>query len=114
MRVLVTGAGGFVGRHLCGHLAARGDQPVPIGWPDTSREDGSKAVDITDAEAVLRAVEAAAPDAVVHLAGLSSVAASHRDPPRTFAVNALGAVNLISAIDRVAPKARLLLVGSSE
>jgi GDP-4-dehydro-6-deoxy-D-mannose reductase len=114
MRVLVTGAGGFVGRHLCEHLAAHGDQPVPIGWPDTSREDGSKAVDITDAAAVRRAVESAAPDAVVHLAGLSSVAASHRDPSRTFAVNALGAVNLMAALDQAAPRARVLMVGSSE
>jgi GDP-4-dehydro-6-deoxy-D-mannose reductase len=114
MRVLVTGAGGFVGRHLCEHLAAHDDQPIPIGWPASSAQDDAKSVDVTDAQAVRDAVEAARPDAVVHLAGLSSVAASHRDPSRTFAVNALGAVNVLAAVQQIAPGARVLLVGSSE
>jgi len=114
MRVLVTGAGGFVGRQLCEHLTARGDQAIPIGWPASSTQDGTKSVDVTDAQAVRDAVEAAQPDAIVHLAGLSSVAASHRDPSRTFAVNALGAVNVLAAVQQIASGARVLLVGSSE
>lgn len=113
MRVLVTGAGGFVGRHLCEHLAAHGDQAIPIGWP-ASPSEGMKSVDITDAGTVHDAVQTARPDAVVHLAGLSSVAASYRDPSRTFAVNALGAVHLLAAVQQLAPAARVLLVGSSE
>ncbi len=113
MRVLVTGAGGFVGRHLCEHLRANGDEPVPVGWP-IAPGDRSRSVDVTDAKAVQDAVAAARPDAVVHLAGLSSVAASHRDPSRTFAVNALGAVNVLAAAQQVVPAARVLLVGSSE
>jgi len=114
MRVLVTGAGGFVGRHLCEHLAAHDDQPIPIGWPASNTQDGAKSVDVTAAQAVRDAVEAARPDAVVHLAGVSSVAASHRDPSRTFAVNGLGAVHVLAAVQQVAPGARVLLVGSSE
>src|SRR6266446_6465964 len=114
MRVLVTGAGGFVGRHLCEQLAAHGDEVIPIGWPASSGQGTVKSVDVTDAGAVQDTVEAARPDAVVHLAGLSSVAASHRDPSPTFAVDALGAVHVLAAIERVAPRARLLLVGSSE
>jgi GDP-4-dehydro-6-deoxy-D-mannose reductase len=112
MRVLVTGAGGFVGRHLCEHLAARGDQPVAVGLPDGP--DAAAHLDVTDAPSVIEAMEAARPDAVVHLAGLSSVAASHREPARTFAVNALGAVHVLAAARQVAPRARVLLVGSSE
>lgn len=104
MRVLVTGAGGFVGRHLCEYLRAGGDEPVPI----------DSEVDVTDPAALQAAVERARPDAVVHLAGVSSVAASHRDPSRTFAVNALGAVNLLAAVQQAAPRARVLLVGSAE
>jgi GDP-4-dehydro-6-deoxy-D-mannose reductase len=114
MRVLVTGAGGFVGRHLCEHLAAHDDQPIPIGWPASSTQDGAKSVDVTNAQAVRDAFDASRPDAVVHLAGLSSVAASHRDPSRTFAVNVLGAVHVLAAVQQVAPRARVLLVGSSE
>jgi GDP-4-dehydro-6-deoxy-D-mannose reductase len=59
-------------------------------------------------------VASARPDAVVHLAGLSSVARSHREPARTFAVNALGAVNLLAAVKDEAPKARVVLVGSAD
>ena len=113
MRVLVTGAGGFVGRHLCEHFAAQGDQAIPIGWP-ASAGAGWKSVDMTDSGAVQEALEAARPDAIVHLAGLSSVAASYREPSRTFAVNALGAVNLLAAVEQVAPAARVLLIGSAE
>ena len=104
MRVLVTGARGFVGGHLLDHLRACGDEPDAI----------DSETDVTDAAAVLKAVEAARPEAVVHLAGLSSVAASHREPARTFAVNALGTVNLLAAMQQAAPRARVLLVGSAE
>ncbi len=114
MRVLVTGAAGFAGRHLCAALDAHGDEAVPVGWDDRSGPAGTSSVDVTDAAAVHDAVEAARPDAVVHLAGLSSVAVSHRDPARTFAVNALGAVHVLAAVQQIVPRARVLLVGSSE
>jgi GDP-4-dehydro-6-deoxy-D-mannose reductase len=114
MRVLVTGAGGFVGRHLREHLEANGDQPFAVGWPAADGQGASKPIDVTDAAAVRDVVEAARPDAIIHLAGLSSVAASHRDPARTFAVNTLGAVHVLAAAEDVAPRARILLIGSSE
>src|SRR6202171_4614181 len=114
MRVLVTGAGGFVGGHLCEHLAAHDDPVIPVGWPASSGSAGTASVDVTDARTVQDAVEAARPDAVVHLADVPQAAASDRDPSRTFAVNALGAVHVLAAVQQVAPGARVLLVGSAE
>ena len=70
LRTLVTGAGGFAGRHLLREL---GDDAV------------AGAADVTDAQATLAAIEAARPDAVAHLAALSSVAESLARPPRSGA-----------------------------
>ncbi len=109
MRVLVTGGAGFVGRHLCAGLVAAGYEVAgtpPLGEPG--------AFDVTDPESVARALRDARPDAVVHLAAVSSVAQSHRDPSGTFRVNALGTMHLLTAMRDTCPQARLLLVGSGE
>jgi len=54
------------------------------------------------------------PDAIVHLAALSSVGAARSDPHQAFRVNFAGARNLCAAVSRHAPRARVLLVGSGE
>jgi len=110
VRVLVTGANGFVGRHLCARLRDTGDAVIEARGPDAE----GASIDLTDAAGVRDAVEAARPEAVIHLAGFSSVAKSHQDPGGAFAVNALGAVNLLTAMRDVAAKARLVLIGSAE
>lgn len=115
MRVLVTGADGFVGKHLCRHLRAVGDEVLEAHGP---RADGAgvpgPTVDVTQLASVRACVSAARPDAVVHLAGFSSVGKSHADPAAAFAVNAMGTVNLLVAIKEHAPKARVVVVGSGE
>ena len=113
MRILVTGAGGFVGQHLCRHLAAHGDEVLALSGPADPEWHGFRA-EITDAAAVRKAVEGARPDAIVHLAGFASVASSQQDPSGTFAVNVLGTVNLLTAVRDTAPKARVLVIGSAE
>jgi len=104
VRVHVTGAAGFIGRHLVPRLEG-------AGWA-ISRAD--RAVDVSDARAVDRALERAAPDAVVHLAAVSSVAASEGDPERTRRVNVEGTRALLAATARRAPHARVLLIGSGQ
>lgn len=115
MRILVTGADGFAGRHLCALLRAAGDEVVEAHGP---RAEGvnSQALnfDITDGTAVRAAVEKAQPEGVIHLAGFSSVARSHGNPARVFAVNALGTVNLLTAVRESASAARVLLISSGE
>jgi len=115
MRILVTGADGFAGRHLCELLRAAGDEVVEAHGP---RAEGVNSdalnFDIADEPAVRAAVEKARPEGLIHLAGFSSVARSHGNPARAFAVNALGAVNLLSAVRENAPEARVLLVSSGE
>jgi nucleoside-diphosphate-sugar epimerase len=105
VRVLVTGSHGFVGGHLVPRLAERGCSSVA-----TDRDE----LDVTDREAVAEAVAREHPDAVVHLAAVSSVAAARSDPGLAFRVNYSGACNLLAAVSRHAPRARVLLVGSGE
>jgi GDP-4-dehydro-6-deoxy-D-mannose reductase len=114
MRVAVTGADGFVGRHLCAHLAACGDAVLAMRGPQPSGAPTEGVVEVTDERAVTAALEPFAPDAVIHLAGVSSVARSHEAPLETFRVNVLGAVNVCATLRQVAPKARVLIVGSGE
>jgi GDP-4-dehydro-6-deoxy-D-mannose reductase len=112
MRVFVTGAGGFVGRHLSLHLRQFDDQVIEPAGPEAP--PGMPVLDVTDGDALRNAVEAARPDAIIHLAGFASVASSHREPALTFKVNTLGAVNLLAVAQQVAPKARILLIASAE
>lgn len=104
MRVLVTGAAGFVGRHLVPRLQREGCDVTA-----TDRE-----LDVADAARVEARIAAAAPDAIVHLAALSSVPASRREPDLTYRVNYLGALSILEGAARRSPGARILLVGTSE
>lgn len=102
MRVLVTGAGGFVGRRLLPQLRAAGHEAVGI----------DREVDVADAPALEEAVASARPDALVHLAALSFVPESFRNPEAAFRVNFLGVRNLLEAVRARAPRARVLVVST--
>jgi GDP-4-dehydro-6-deoxy-D-mannose reductase len=77
-------------------------------------QTGPGQLEITDRAAVEGRVREARPEAVVHLAGVSSVARSHDHPSATIAVNVLGVTHLLEAVRKHAPRARILLVGSGE
>lgn len=110
-RILVTGAGGFVGTLLVRYLAARDGDRAPVAV--FGARDG-EAVNICDSEAVERAVQAARPTAVVHLAAVAAPAEANRSPRRAWNVNLMGAMNVAEAVLRHAPEARFVYVGSSE
>lgn len=88
MRALVTGARGFVGRHLVEHLLASGDDVVQV-----DRAEG----DILDAVAIREIVEGVRPEVVYHLAGWADVGASWSDPRGALRVNAEGTLNVLEA-----------------
>ena len=103
MRVLVTGAGGFVGRHLTAHLEAEGDTVVPLA-------DG---IDVADEAAVVAAVAEAAPHAVYHLAGWAHVGESWKQPTEAVRVNVAGTAAVLEGC-RQAAVPRILIVGSAD
>jgi dTDP-4-dehydrorhamnose reductase len=86
VRVLVTGAGGQLGHDLV--AAFEGHELVAA---DHAR------LDVADRDAVLQAVGAVQPDAIVHAAAWTAVDACEGDPGRAFAVNALGTRHVAEA-----------------
>jgi len=115
--VLVTGAGGFVGPHLVRALVAAGARVRGAGLgapPGDTPLDGWVEADLADLAQAQTAVGAGPPDAVVHLAGQSSAARSFEAPEETFRANVSGTWSLLEAVRRVAPGARVLVVGTSE
>lgn len=102
---LVTGAGGFVGRHLTARLAADGwrtvatdvaRQPAPPTTPTQGAID-QRTLDIRDAEAVAALIDEVRPDVVFHLAAQASVTESMEAPLEDVAVNVLGTMNVAMA-----------------
>jgi GDP-4-dehydro-6-deoxy-D-mannose reductase len=109
MRVLVTGAGGFVGRHVLAALEAAGHEGIAAGGPG---DRSAYVVDVRDAAAVLALVAQTLPDAVVHLAGQAFVPQSVAEPLATLAVNAGGTANVLEAAR--AARIRVVLASSAD
>jgi GDP-4-dehydro-6-deoxy-D-mannose reductase len=118
VRILITGASGFVGRHLAQECFARGDEVHGTGRPGEELPQIPEltwhSVDLLDEETMRAALVAARPEGIVHLAGQANVALAHRDPAGTFRVNAEGTLRLLRTIQNVLPMARTVTVSSAE
>jgi len=115
--VLITGANGFVGPYLAKALAPRGHRVHGAGLgppPPALTLAAWHPADLRDPMALESAIAAAGPDVVVHLAGQSSAALSFENPVETFRINSNGSWNLLEAVRARAPRARVLVVGTSE
>jgi nucleoside-diphosphate-sugar epimerase len=96
MKAFVTGASGFLGQAVCAELGARGHAIVALVRRPGSEPAGATAApgDLSDAEALARAVADHAPDCVIHLA---AEIATQRDPARIQEVNVEGTRRLLGA-----------------
>lgn len=121
-RVLVTGAGGFIGRHLCRRLLEEGarlrvlvrytsrpvEELLPLEWLDRVEILRGDVADTALLRAALRDVET-----VFHLAALVGIPYSYECPAEVFRVNAGGTLALLEAARQATP-GRLVLTSTSE
>ncbi len=121
MRVLVTGASGFAGSHLCEHLLAQGDEVFALCFGGSTenlqfvRERLTMfSGDLLDREWTVRVVAEVRPEAVYHLAGRASPGASFADPVGTLTNNVVAQVHLFQAILEAGLDPVVLVIGSSE
>ncbi|HUZ42630.1 MAG TPA: GDP-mannose 4,6-dehydratase [Acidimicrobiales bacterium] len=104
MKALVTGADGFVGRHLLEHLRAQGDDVVGV----------DRECDVTNVDELRAALEYVRPDAIYHLAALTAVGDSWLNAVEYTRVNVLGTKNLLDVANDVVPTSSVLLVSSAD
>jgi GDP-4-dehydro-6-deoxy-D-mannose reductase len=105
MRVLITGAGGFVGSHLADHCAARDADVVGV-----TRQQ----VDLLEAGAVRELIGRASPERVFHLAAEASVSRSWETPASVVEHNVSTTLNVLEAVRAEAPDAVVLVACSGE
>lgn len=122
-RVIITGAGGFAGRHLARLLTAMGAEVYglvrrhpeqaggnPQGIPCMRRIIG----DLEDYASLVAAAKEAVPDVVFHLGAQSFVPRSFSHPLETAQINCIGTNNLLEAVRTGCDGATVVFAGSSE
>lgn len=122
MKLLITGADGFVGRWLVRAARSEGHDVVAAVLPGAQVPDEWRdhhtGVDVVQAdirvEADLARIAATRADAVVHLAAVASGAAARKDPEGAMQVNGIATVWLLEALASTGHSARFLFVSSGE
>lgn len=118
MRALVTGAAGFVGGWLVSALRERGAEVHGLGLAPGGGDVRWHVGDVRDPAVLRAALEHAAPDAVFHLAGISSVGGADEDPGVAADVNVTATVRLLAEVARRqeagAGDPTIVVVGSGE
>jgi GDP-4-dehydro-6-deoxy-D-mannose reductase len=119
--VLITGITGFAGSHLAERFVTDGDVVHGIAHEDPPHPHLAAVADrvrvhrgnILDVAAVSAALDAARPDAVVHLAAQAVPTLAARDPVSAVRVNVLGTATLLAALE-AHPDVRLVMASSAD
>src|SRR4030042_5406239 len=102
MKVLVTGANGFAGKHLVEYLKG---QKCQIFSPH---------IDLLNATETEIAFSKIDPDGVIHLAAIAAVGESLISPAKIIRNNILAQLNLLETLRRKNSQAKILIIGSAD
>lgn len=106
-RIVITGGQGFVGQHLQQELQRQWRGAELISWDQPQH-------DITNPDTYAAELEQLKPTWLVHLAAISPVSESFRDPARVHHINVEGTRRLLEVCVTVSPQTKVLAVSSSD
>jgi GDP-4-dehydro-6-deoxy-D-mannose reductase len=120
-KILVTGASGFVAGYLIPALLKSNPKARVLGISrhlprelKSSKRLRLKRADLVQFNPLKNIIQDFKPQEVYHLAGMSSVADSFKDPSQIFHVNVEGTINLFEALAGLKLKPKVLLVSSGQ
>lgn len=112
VRSLITGASGFIGRHLARRLRHAGHEVACLVRATSDTSQLNEAVldhgDVTEPESLRRILASRRPDVIFHLAGLTKANAAER----LFQVNEVGTANLLSAAQHLGTRPTVIVVST--
>ena len=112
LRILITGASGFVGRHLLAALAAHFGARAVIIPTARVAEPGLAALDVTNADAVAAALATHQPTHLVNLAAIAAPTDAAREPEAAWLLHAMAPAAIGRAVLATTPGCWLIHVGS--
>ena len=117
MKVLITGANGFVGRWLVKTLTDAKHSVIATDLDEPQTLEGTSqtaALDITDPISVTAIMREEQPDACIHLAALAFVPDGENNPSSMMNINLNGTLNILTAMRNESPLTRLLFISTSQ
>lgn len=102
MKILVTGAAGFIGSNTVEILERHGNRVLAVDNLSTGRPENLKQfrgkfalTDITNKESLEKDFDDFRPDAVLHLAAQSAISTAIGNPETDLTINAIGTLNVL-------------------
>ncbi len=120
MQTLITGAGGFVGGHLCTYLLSHTDWEIVgtvFGQEETHSSNPRlqlRTADLRQPDVVETLIDDVKPDSIFHLAAQSFVPDAFSDPWHTLENNIRSQLNLLEAVRKSNHETTFLVIGSNE
>ncbi len=122
MKILITGASGFVGTHLVEYLSKERKKDelhcLTFGGsgelPKFVKENHIYETDLLNSDKCEEIVKSIKPEAIVHLAAMAAVGDSYKHPQKVLNNNILVAANVLEAAKKHAKKATILLICSAD